>query len=156
MTDEDKERTLSKEIEQLLFQLRRNQKFLHTEISLLDENRKRVSEHFSKSKTLLSKRQDHINESIRVCKNASTRLGIDENFANIIESFVQLQKSEKSTKFDTGKFLFKANDLRLEGNEVNSDDNLPRAESNVKEEKTRKNKYLKFAPPQRMKNSQWL
>ena len=149
MTDEDKERTLSKEIEQLLFQLRRNQKFLHTEISLLDENRKRVSEHFSKSKTLLSKRQDHINESIRVCKNASTRLGIDENFANIIESFVQLQKSEKSTKFDTGKFLFKANDLRLEGNEVNSDDNLPRAESNVKEEKTRKNKYLKFAPPQK-------
>ena len=140
---------MNKEIEQLLFQLRRNQKFLHTEISLLDENRKRVSEHFSKSKILLSKRQDHINESIRVCKNASTRLGIDENFANIIESFVQLQKSEKSTKFDTGKFLFKANDLRLEGNEVNSDDNLPRAESNVKEEKTRKNKYLKFAPPQK-------
>ena len=140
---------MNKEIEQLLFQLRRNQKFLHTEISLLDENRKRVSEHFSKSKTLLSKRQDHINESIRVCKNASTRLVIDENFANIIESSVQLQKSEKSTKFDTGNFLFKANDLRLEANEVNSDDNLPRAESNVKEEKTRKNKYLKFAPPQK-------
>ena len=149
MTDEDKERTLNGRIEQLLYQLRRNHEFLHTEISLLDENRKRVSEHFSNSKTLLSKRQDHINESIKFCKNASIRLGIDENFANIIESSVQFQKSEKATRFETGEFLFKVNDLRLKANEVNSDDNLPQAESNAKEEESRKNKYMKFAPPQK-------